>query len=267
VALAVDEGWVYWAVAGPDGSLLRAPLEGGDAEVLARGLGYPQGRLVVDDRQLYVVTAPDGLFKLPKDGDGPVELVDAVAYDAASAGAEIYWSTGPTLLRAPSASGPATTILQDLSGADVVALDGEHIYWVDRLGGELYRAGRDGQDPSLLDSMVGDSGPTITLDDAHVYWGVNGQLARVDKVGGAVLDLAPEYGSFGPAVTDGRHVYGLRRGGDATAGAILTLPVEGGQIRSANEGIHPTALALDDSFLYWADVPDAAPATIRRAAK
>ena len=268
VALAVDDTWVYWSISGPDGAVRRAPRAGGDPVVLATDLGYPQLRLVVDERNVYLVSSPGGLLKLPKDGSGPAEPLDEPATDVAALAAEVYWSTGPTIVRAPSTSGPSSTILQDLYGAEVLAVDALHVYFVDRLAGELHRAGRDGSGERVLDAMIGDSGATIALDDEHIYWGVNGQLSRVDKADGAVFALSPAYGSFGPVSTDGVDAYTFRPADGAILGEIRRLPIDGGEQRRLITGIRPNALGLDDAFVYWGDVSgDAAGATIRRAPK
>jgi hypothetical protein len=188
----------------------------------------------------------------------------------AVAGSQVYWTTGGTIDRAPSTSGPATTLIGDLpsESGDVLAVDGAHVYWVYRFGGELWRAGLDGGVPTRIDWMIGDSGASIAQDRDAVYWGVNAQLVKVRKTDLLVTPLSPDYGSFGPIFTDGVDVYTFHTGEPASLGSILRIPVDGGAIAPYRTDVRPTALALDDAFVYWGEAgTDGTSATIRRASK
>jgi sugar/nucleoside kinase (ribokinase family) len=59
--IAVDPGWVYWVTA--DGSVKKAPKDGGRAPVLiARDAGSPTS-IAVDDRYVFWVSAKSGAIK------------------------------------------------------------------------------------------------------------------------------------------------------------------------------------------------------------
>jgi hypothetical protein len=103
--IAVDASYVYWTdgankfFGGPDftdGKVARIPIGGGEATLLASGLGGP-GDMTVDATAVYFASVDGTIKKVPLAGGEPVTLVSGqesprgVVIDAAS----VYWVSGP----------------------------------------------------------------------------------------------------------------------------------------------------------------------------
>ena len=103
--IAVDASYVYWTdganryLGGPnltDGKVVRMPIGGGAATLLASGLGGP-GDMTVDATAVYFAGVDGTIKKVPLAGGEPVTLVSGqesprgVVVDATS----VYWVSGP----------------------------------------------------------------------------------------------------------------------------------------------------------------------------
>ncbi len=181
-AIAVDATHVYFtsrgtAPANADGALLRVPLAGGPAEVVAAGLSSPM-RLALDDDEVYVARL----------GTRAREYQDSSIVRVAKRG-------GPAVLLATSPG--------DVSG---LAADGAGVYWScqGRQGGDgaVFRVDRAGGQPLRLAS--GMTAGSIALDATSVYWtSWDGGVRRVPKRGGAAVTLGsgqdrPQHIAVGP---------------------------------------------------------------------
>jgi hypothetical protein len=144
--VAADAENVYWTNRG-DGSVMRASrTKAGEVSPIATGQGSPGG-IRVDASSIYWVNQTGEIMRAPIDGGAPAMLT-----------------------RAPS-------------GAETVAVDDAHVYWVTAASGTVERIDKAGGVPLVLAS--GQSNPwDIAVDDAYVYWvnnSADGGVLRVAK--------------------------------------------------------------------------------------
>jgi hypothetical protein len=227
VAVAMDATHVYWTTSGNEGAVMRAPLAGGDPEMIAANQSWPS----------------------------------AIAVDATS----VYWASGGTLTKAPLAGGMATRLVpQQLQvDAKAIALDGEHLYVAasgenDR--GTVLRVPLAGGAPVTLATDTGGVPTAIALDATNVYWanGSSGEQRKVLKVardGGEPVVLASgTYSVFALAI-DAASAYFTSfdtLAGGVGASAVRKVPLAGGsETMLASGSAQPLALAIDRANVYW----------------
>jgi hypothetical protein len=98
------------------------------------------------------------------------------------------------------------------------------------------------------------TGGPLAVDDASVYWTVSGQTGEEDVVmrpplhGGASALIAHASPMFS-LVSDGAHLYWSDFGG----GKILSVPVDGGSVKTITSGVQGYCVVVDDTSVYWTD--------------
>jgi DNA-binding beta-propeller fold protein YncE len=107
--------------------------------------------------------------------------------------------------------GPRPTLLAEGQGDPrALAVDGDHVYWVNTSSGEIMRVPRQGGRPEAI--AQGQHTPwVLALDESHVYWGTFsagalGGVLRAPKAGGPVQYLTVASGIQG-LVVDIERVY------------------------------------------------------------
>lgn len=142
---------MYWSnfgvVAGSNGSVWRAGLDGGSATPLATG--------------------QDGLYD--------------IAVDAKN----VYWTVpgNGVVMKAPidSDGGAAVQLASGQNAPYGIAVDSTHVYWVNELGGEVMKVAIGGGAPVSI--ATGQSYPiAIAVDATSVYWTNNGPDGRIMKL-------------------------------------------------------------------------------------
>jgi Bacterial Ig-like domain (group 3)/PASTA domain/Domain of unknown function (DUF5050) len=227
-AAASAQAYIYWAIAGPDGSggttLGRADLDGtGVTHSFAGGASNPAA-IAIDGN--YIYWANDGTFSI-----GRVKL---------------------------NGSDPQPKWIPNLpQSAAGIAVDGSYIYWTD---GEEYigratLAGGD-IDPTFIDLGAETSPAGLAVQGSTLYVGTENQIRTVSVSGGTVSPLGPSlgedvqvpslavaggyvyFGEFGTANGIGRM---QTNGMNETDSLITGLQINGG-------------VASDGTYLYWTDV-------------
>jgi len=152
-SLAVDSSYVYWLTlvdpAKDTGtSVMRAPLAGGAASVVATGSGASPSiggsrnkAIAVDATSVYWSELAGAIRKAPLAGGAVTTIADgqdtpgAIAVD----GSTIYWATVTAIMEAPLAGGaPRTFVAGENAGA--IAVDDSHVYWTNTAKGTVARA-------------------------------------------------------------------------------------------------------------------------------
>ncbi len=195
--MVADDQSVYWTP-NAGGTVLECPIAGcGDAPVQFWP-GQPTELttgLAMDETYVYWLTSDGALFKCAKTGCGgpPTTLVSAgpleprgLAVDANNA----YWIAGVAAQLWACAKtgchGAPTALVSGVDGANVVATDGENVYWTDPIGyrvcgdvgglqgacvwriGKCAVTGCDDQPTTLaVQSTAADA---IAVDAMNVYW-------------------------------------------------------------------------------------------------
>jgi virginiamycin B lyase len=227
---ASAQAYVYWGIAGPDGSggttLGRADLDGsGVTHSFAGGASNP----------------------------GPIAID----------GAHIYWAndgTGSIGRANLNGSDPDPTWIPNLGeSAAGIAVDGSYIYWTDSEAGYIGRATLAGTDvkPTFIDVGAETSPEGIAVQSGTIYVGTLDQIKTVDATGGTPLLLGPSLGSnlqvLSLAIAGGYVYFGLFPNG--AIGRMTTIGT--GETTSFVTGLGiPGGVASDGTYLYWADTTD-----------
>lgn len=197
-AADTDGEHLYWATwNGYEGvaHIERAPLSGGDTEVLAQHGGSPR-HLVVHGKHVYW-TDESNLLQVRKKGGEPKTIrknvgpgpfvVDDDAIFILS-GREVQ-SGVAQLVRIDPEDGSRKVLVDEARGSEL-AIDDEHVYWVSPHLGKptrIMKVSKKGGDPKELADGVNIS--TLALDGEHVYYCALGKLRRMDKDGGSSMWL------------------------------------------------------------------------------
>lgn len=178
--LAADATNIY---AANNSMLLRIPLPGGPAQVIAQSGAYGAYEIALSETAVFWTTGTT-VETVGKDGTGHTSLVTGQQYagGVATDGETVFWfdHSENTLSSVPIAGGPATLLwswspVDDPSGTSAtggtaeITVDDTHVYW----GGHdvVMRIAKDGGDAEIVASgepvwYVRD----VHVDATHVYW-------------------------------------------------------------------------------------------------
>ncbi len=231
-------------------------------------------------------TSPEELTDDAKTGVGPaigranldgslpnhsfIEL-PAAANGVAANGFHIYWvntSTG-TIGRANlDGTGVEQSFITGASKPQYVAVDGSHVYWTNAANGTnsegtIGRANLDGT--GVEQSFItGASNPRgIAVDSSFIYWANAGTTAATRAIGRANLDgtgveqsfIPVTAGSTGPSgvAVNASFVYWTNPASGVNSIGRATISGGSAQQEFVKSLIIPRGLALDGTYLYWAN--------------
>ncbi len=234
-ALALHtDGYLYFVEERAGGGVSRVLAMGGAAAQLLIGMQNKPGAIAVDD---------DGVFFVNKGGN----QVRKIAFDGSGG------------------------VLADYGSGDVVpygiAIDPMFVYWVDQVSGKVRRKPK-GNIGAIDDVATGEIGPAAVAVDRIIdecpYWVNQGQTGQSNGavrhlgVGGVPADLStgeaePVALAIDPdsSCTPTGSVYYV----DSANGEVKKVPKAGpgpGQILAMGQS-NPSAIAVDDSYVYWAN--------------
>lgn len=179
--------------------------------------------------------------------------------------AYVYWGTqngARRILRRPKDGGAVEPIAPsgEVVMPEGMALDHDHVYWVDSSTNQIARWSKSGGDYEMLaNTSDGVSQPArIALDETHFYWtnaandGPNGSVLRRAKseTGGGVETIVngPDALRAIALAIDSTHVYW---GAGTTNGALRKRSKLGGTIETIVSGINIGAIAVDATHVYF----------------
>jgi virginiamycin B lyase len=178
----------------------------------------------------------------------------------ASAGAYVYWSdyystNGTTIGRANlDGTGANQSFIPAALDSIGIAVDRQHIYWVNTQAGTIGRANLDGTgvDPFFVTGAIDPLG--VAVDGQHVYWtnqdGSNSGIGRANLDGSGVDNNFIKGGSNPESVAvDGQHVYWTNPAAIGRANLDGTSPDQ--SFISLTGVIGPNELAVDGRHIYW----------------
>lgn len=179
--VAVDQARVFVGDVQAFGSILAAPLSGGELTPLVNFADLPGG-IAVDEEALYWAegSSVQGSVQKMRLSD---QTVSAVAEDQVSPalvtldGGHLYWITlfqGGAVTRAPTAGGAAEIVAGDLAWPTGVAVDGAHVYFtaygqLEPGYGVLARVPKEGGAQEILASGR-DLPLCVVVDGEAAYW-------------------------------------------------------------------------------------------------
>lgn len=284
---AIDSSFIYWTEQGglpSTGRLLKAPLGGGSATVLASTLRLPIG-VAVDGAQAFVyedgrydgalspdaVIAEGRLSAVPASGGAINVLVDAIPHVNSGVGhaGTIYAAGGNVFYgvdeRAPgggglfrvSTSGGASTKVNVLAaraynicehGTDLFFAVGSLAFALPIAGGTSRVVQEPGSRPITQSGCAPTTG-VVTIGAPSGTLANAGFVTALAYDGATARDITPIESVFTSLAADAIHVY-YRDGGTTRTAGLYRAPLSGG----AGELLAPgsvTFIVLDATHVYW----------------
>ncbi len=187
--IAADADYLYF-ISEPD-VLTRMPKGGGDMVPLADALDQLQ-RITLDEEYVYWTQYDGGILRVPK-GGGEITVVAELfghPVSIASHEGDLYTAMTETgeVAKVTKSSGASTRITGQNAPADL-ALDGEHVYWINRgepgtATGELVRAplGNLAAAEVILSNLEEPLALGLTPD--AILWATYEKVFRLARAGG-----------------------------------------------------------------------------------
>jgi hypothetical protein len=259
--IALHGAHVYWTVAGKmegEGKVMRAPVAGGPAELLASGLSSPD-QLFVDDQHAYWTrNMVDGAVeRIPVDGSESVEVIaDGLVSPIGITGdaEKIHFSTSDGYVKShPLAAGlPGSSVIlsKQHPSPSVLVLSGGGIFFAEySVGGGVFRLDLATHDEQTL--AMGQTTPNAVVVSDKVYFTttkVGGAVNRVDIPGEAPTQFAPDQNQPAGIAADELYIYWANFGD----GTIRRLKKGGGTPEILASGQRsPNGIVVDDEAIYW----------------
>ncbi len=251
--IGVDETYAYWtedltcvdAYCYPGAIVLRAPLAGGDREILFESEMDQPGELAVTRDHLFVRIG-DQLWRSQKDGSAP-EVVGSQYGFVADADALYYWQGG-TLIRLAADTLVSTPIGDALEpGSDFQLTDGI-AWWLDPQPVEIWRmplASGVAEIAARISQTGGDSLAVDGLGRAFLStWNPQDPAAppvlmRVPADGADAEPIAELWDGIHDVAVDDSHVYWL----EANVGRLSRTPLDGGCVEARDQDVPALVMA------------------------
>lgn len=280
--LAVDDTAVFWVEEGPgpnEGSVHTVPLQGGASSTLAEGESTPIA-VALDDAWVYWVSFASGgsVARVGKAGTDYAQLAVTNAPRSLALDAErVFWSTVEgAIMHLPKSGGTPTPLTQAGPGVCSVFVNEDHIYWTNRLSGDVSRLDKlDTTGASLTTVATSQSNPTAVYVDAqHVYWleagpsfdgadcfAASGRVLRTPHAQlGTIEEVASGQACPARITGDATHVYWTNQG--TVEETTLAYRFDGSVARAAagstpapedvaTTQLRPRGIALSDTSVFW----------------
>jgi hypothetical protein len=250
--IAVDATSIYWVVF-DQGTVMKSPLNGGGATVVATEQNFPIG-IAIDTTNVYWATLGGGtIMKAPLAG-GPSTTIavdqgtpEGIAVDATN----VYWVNGSgTVMQAPIVGGPATTLASGQNVPFALTVSAPNVYWVNEGTGMTLGS---------VMSVPIDGGTVVTLaanrpapidivvDATSVYWVEEDSIGTVSRGGGPANLVALSSSSPTSLFVDATNVYW-----STSSGQIQSTSLQGGPVLTrANGQVGIGSITLDATNIYW----------------
>ncbi len=223
-------------------------------QVLADGVD--PNNLWQDGDYVYFTTDGKGVSRVPKAGGAIQTYAPDESWNVTTDDAYVYWTAFEnSVARAPKAGGPVEILAKQ--SAFGLALDATNVYVADNYD-SIWTVPKTGGSPTTLATVPGSQIVRVVVDAANVYatvWGDLGGVIKVDVHGGPVVPIASSRYSYTIAM-DATSVYWTSQ--DLQASGTFSVDKAGATapFRYSNGGT-PDGVAVDDAFVYWADLEGA----------
>ena len=213
-SVSLRGGYVYWttfSVAQQRGLILRAPLDGGAAQIVSSQPEYPYGLITDQTHAYWIPLWLKEIHRIPLAG-GPTEvfatnqnLVSSLTLDSTHA----YWTADGDIRRAPLDGGAFTVSYTVYFASQLTVKDGV-VYWK-QTGGTIQRGPGQGGAVQRIATLQ-DSSSSLTTDGVSVYWfndnsPPNARLMSPSVDGGPAVVLLTPPGQGGGIALHGNDIY------------------------------------------------------------
>lgn len=170
--VAADASHVYWTSYDPTSGrseravLERAPIQGGDAEIVAVERHPPQ-HLQVQDGYLYWSYHEGSLKRVPVTGGEPQKLVERSARCFDLDATHAYYIHGIDLFRVPLTGGEPEQLAHKVLAECPLVHDGQ-VYWLERMA--LFAVSTTGQDHREVMPLKKAEGLQVVDGRLHACW-------------------------------------------------------------------------------------------------
>lgn len=224
--------------------------------------------LAVDAENVYWVTAPGSLWKVPLGGGEATEMVHLegtfLGSEAAIAvhGGKVYWtSSADTTVRSiPTAGGDVTPLASDAGILFTIAANDTGVYWgYGSTQSRIVRLAPGATSPTLVAQKVRQT--KIAVDQAHVYYfhQFYDTLMKAPIGGGEAIKLSKNDPAH-KVVVDAESIYwtsGNPTGTLVGQGRVSRVPLAGGKPVVLADGLNwPAGIATDAENVYFTDQHD-----------
>jgi hypothetical protein len=257
-SIVLDDTRVYWANGGANdftayGSIVTAPLRGGQPATLAAGLSVPQSLALAGATLYWVEYGAFRIDSMPRSG-GKVAIFSLMPADTLGIdGTDVYWTSESVVegfvTRQALTGGSTATLATDPKGAVWIALGASDVYWTPgSQGSSVMTVPKSGGKASPVASGCG--GTPFAVDEAYAYEVTSSGVLKCPLGAGTLTALVPETdaSAASPAIAvDADSVYfatadGLQRVSKA-GGGVTTLSTERSTV---------SAIAVNATSVYWA---------------
>lgn len=189
--VAVSQSSVFWTNAHGDASVMKVPIGGGDAVVLARGESSAGDILLLDGAPIWRDDNGESTLRLLQ-GTAPATLGTRWCSAFAVAKAEVF-CLADQIIQIPIESGAAKILVAAGLGfyPTSIAVDDDYLYWGNQ-SGHIERAPRAGGLATTFADMGGGSMTALVGDADAVYWVHNDQVLKAAKADGKIVVVASD---------------------------------------------------------------------------
>jgi len=137
-----------------------------------------------------------------------------------------------------------------------IVVHGGYVYWLEFSARKVMKAPIGGGEPVVIasDQMQPEG---LAVGATHVYWGIYGALMRAPIDGGAAETFVAVPGNVSRIVQialDAENIVWREGRSTGFPGAIRRMPLAGGQVVTLMDGNSPDGMALDDGYVYSANL-------------
>lgn len=269
LGIAVSAGSVFWTeTTGPahkeSGAVKSVATTGGAVTILSAGGDAPRALSLAGGNLFWTEGGPIGAIEgfgriasMPLTGSAPFTVLSGVANPSppmAVDATHVYIADGWRIKKVPHSGGNPETLVAADDQVAGIAVDGLHIFWVDRFANVFKVPAAGGPVLNLSTLLSGPAGP-IRLTDGFVLWMDRfDSIKQVAKDGGPTVSLAVGLPFLADFVTDGTSVFFSEQ----DTGAIRRISLDGGAASTliVRPPFDVRRLAVDAANLYWVDQLD-----------